>query len=122
MALAGALAIVNLPRTPVDVAQRNQAASLPISLAGYAQQPVGAVDPREQAFFTQFGGSAVKGQYGPHGLMLVQTTSPLRHLHTPDDCLRGIGFRVSYLGAQFTPMPTASIARSRPTTSATASA
>ena len=105
-ALAGALAIVNLPRTPVDVAQRNQPASLPISLAGYAQQPV-ALDPREQAFFTQFGGSAVKGQYGPHGLMLVQTTSPLRHLHTPDDCLRGIGFRVSYLGAQFTPMPTA---------------
>ena len=105
-ALAGALAIVNLPRTPVDVAQRNLAVSLPISLAGFVHQPI-PLEPREQAFFTQFGGSAVKGQYGPHGLMLVRTTSPLRHLHTPDDCLRGIGFRVAYLGAEFSPVPTA---------------
>ena len=105
-ALAGALVIVNLPRTPVDVALREMAASLPVTLAGHAYQPV-ALDPREQAFFAQFGGSAVKGRYGPHGLMLVRTTSPLRHLHTPDDCLRGIGFRVSYLGAQFSPAPTA---------------
>jgi hypothetical protein len=106
MALAGALVIVNLPRTPVDVAQGNLTVSLPITLAGHAHQPV-ALEPREQAFFTQFGGSAVKGQYGPHGLMLVRTTSPLRHLHTPDDCLRGIGFSVSYLGAEFSPVPTA---------------
>ncbi len=105
-ALAGALVIVNLPRTPVDVAQRNPALSLPVTLAGYAQQPV-ALDPRERAFFTQYGGAAVKGQYGPHGLMLVRTTSPLRHLHTPDDCLRGLGFRVAYLGAEFSPTPTA---------------
>jgi exosortase/archaeosortase family protein len=105
-ALAGALIIVHLPRTPVDVAQRNPALALPVTLAGYAQQRV-TLDPREQAFFTQFGGSAVKGQYGPHGLMLVRTTSPLRHLHTPDDCLRGLGFRVAYLGAEFSPTPTA---------------
>jgi exosortase/archaeosortase family protein len=101
-----ALAIVNLPRTPVDVGQRNLAVSLPVTLAGYAQQPV-TLNPREHAFFAQFGGSAVKGQYGPHGLMLVRTTSPLRHLHTPDDCLRGMGFRVTYLGTEFSPAPTA---------------
>jgi exosortase/archaeosortase family protein len=105
-ALAGALVIVNLPRTPVDVAQRNLALALPVTLAGHAQQPV-ALDPREQAFFTQYGGSAAKGQYGPHGLLLVRTTSPLRHLHTPDDCLRGLGFRVAYLGAELAPAPTA---------------
>ncbi len=105
-ALVGALVIVNLPRTPVDVAQRDVGVSLPIVLAGYAQEPV-PLDPREQAFFTQFGGSAAKGQYGPHGLMLVRTTSPLRHLHTPDDCLRGLGFRVAYLGTEFSPTPTA---------------
>ena len=105
-ALAAALVIVNLPRTPVDVAQRNLAVSLPLTLAGYAREPV-ALEPREQAFFAQYGGSAVKGQYGPHGLLLVRTTSPLRHLHTPDDCLRGIGFRVAYLGAEFSPVPTA---------------
>ena len=105
-ALAGALGIVNLPRTPVDVAQRGVAVSLPVTLAGYAQQPV-PLDPREQAFFTQFGGSAAKAQYGPHALMLVRTTSPLRHLHTPDDCLRGLGFHVAYLGTEFVPAPTA---------------
>jgi exosortase/archaeosortase family protein len=105
-ALAGALVIVNLPRTPVDVAQRHLPLELPVTLAGYAQQPV-ALDPREEAFFTQYGGAAVKGQYGPHGLMLVRTTSPLRHLHTPDDCLRGLGFRVAYLGTEYAPTPTA---------------
>lgn len=99
-ALASALAIVNLPRTPFDVAQRNLAVPLPITLAGFAHQPI-PLEPREQAFFTQIGGSAVKG------LMLVRTTSPLRHLHTPGDCLRGIGFRVAYLGAEFSPVPTA---------------
>jgi exosortase/archaeosortase family protein len=105
-ALASALVIVNLPRTPVDVGRRDLVVSLPVSLAGYAGVPV-ALDPREQAFFTQYGGSAAKGQYGPHGLLLVRTTSPLRHLHTPDDCLRGLGFRVAYLGAEFSPAPTA---------------
>jgi exosortase/archaeosortase family protein len=98
VALAGALVIVNLPRTPVDVAQGNLAVSLPITLAGHAYQPV-ALEPREQAFFTQFGGSAVKGQYGPHGLMLVRTTSPLRHLHTPDDCLAKVNRGAVGLGA-----------------------
>jgi exosortase/archaeosortase family protein len=105
-ALAGALVIVSLPRTAVDVAQRDIEVSLPVTLAGYAHRPV-ALDPREQAFFTEFGGSAVKGQYGPHGLMLVRTTSPLRHLHTPDECLRGMGFRVAYLGAELSTAPTA---------------
>jgi exosortase/archaeosortase family protein len=105
-ALAGALVIINLPRKPVDVAQRNLPLSLPVTLAGHAQQPV-VLDPREQAFFTQYGGSAAKGQYGPHGLLLVRTTSPLRHLHTPDDCLRGLGFRVAYFGAELSPAPTA---------------
>jgi len=104
-ALAGALIIVNLPRTPVDVGQRNLDPALPISLAGYAGERV-ALEPREAAFFTQHGGSAVKGQYGPFGLTLVRTTSPLRHLHTPDDCLRGLGFRVTYLGTEFSPVPT----------------
>ncbi|HWE19584.1 MAG TPA: exosortase T [Hyphomicrobiaceae bacterium] len=105
-AFAGALAIVNLPRTPADVAQRYLAVSLPITLAGHAREPV-ALNPREQAFFAQYGGAAAKAQYGPHGLLLVRTTSPLRHLHTPDDCLRGIGFRVVYLGTEFAPVATA---------------
>jgi exosortase/archaeosortase family protein len=106
VAFAGALVIVNLPRTPVDVARRELAMELPLTLAGHARRPV-ALDPREQAFFEQFGGWAAKATYGLHTLMLVRTTSPLRHLHTPDDCLRGLGFRVTYLGTRFTPSPTA---------------
>src|SRR5262245_31459002 len=105
-ALAGALVIVNLPRTPVDVARREVASALPLTLAGHARRPV-VLEPRERAFFEQFGGWAAKATYGPHTLMLVRTTSPLRHLHTPDDCLRGLGFRVTYLGTRFTPSPTA---------------
>ena len=105
-ALAGAVVIVNLPRMPVDVARREAAIALPLSLAGHARRPV-ALDPREQAFFEQFGGWAAKATYGPHTLMLVRTTSPLRHLHTPDDCLRGLGFRVTYLGTRFIPSATA---------------
>lgn len=39
--------------------------------------------------------------------MLVNTSSPLRHLHGPEDCLRGLGYQVDYLGAVFEPLPTA---------------
>jgi exosortase/archaeosortase family protein len=106
VAIAGALVIVNLPRTPVDVARREVAMELPLTLAAHARRPV-ALEPRERAFFEQFGGWAAKATYGPHTLMLVRTTSPLRHLHTPDDCLRGLGFRVTYLGTRFTPVPVA---------------
>ena len=38
---------------------------------------------------------------------LVQTTSPLRHLHSPEDCLRGLGYDVTFLGTRFAPVPTA---------------
>ena len=32
---------------------------------------------------------------------------PLRHLHGPDECLRGAGFDVAYLGTSLSPLPTA---------------
>jgi hypothetical protein len=62
---------------------------------------------RERAYFEQYGGAAAKAAYGPFALMLARTTSPLRHLHAPDECLRGLGYRVEYLGMSFTPLPTA---------------
>ena len=40
-------------------------------------------------------------------LTLVETSSPLRHLHAPDDCLRGLGYEVTFLGTRFEPVPTA---------------
>jgi exosortase/archaeosortase family protein len=104
--LVAALAIVNLPRSPMDVARAAAPAALPLSINGYMRQPV-ALSSREEAFFTRFGGWAAKAEYGPHGLLMTRTTSPLRHLHAPEDCLRGLGFEVAYLGAAFEPVPAA---------------
>ena len=105
-ALAMALVVVNLPRTPLDAARAAAPAALPLSIDGDLARPV-ALSPREQAFFTRYGGWAAKAEYGVHGLLLTRTTSPLRHLHAPEDCLRGLGFQVQYLGAAFEPVPTA---------------
>ncbi|HUS54763.1 MAG TPA: exosortase T [Thermohalobaculum sp.] len=98
--------IVSLPRTALDVARAAEPAILPLTIDGH-QRNVVPLSAREQQFFTQFGGSAAKAEYGPHGLLVTRTTSPLRHLHAPDDCLRGLGFDVEYLGAVFEPVPTA---------------
>ncbi len=101
-----ALVITSLPRTALDVSAPAIARSLPVSLHGHLKKSVELTD-RERAFFNQFGGWSAKGEYGPHGLMLVNTSSPLRHLHGPEDCLRGLGYEVEYLGAVFEPFPTA---------------
>ena len=104
--LGAAGMIVNLPRTAMDVARAAEAVELPLAIEGYQRRPV-PLSTREEQFFTQFGGWAAKAEYGPHGLLVTRTTSPLRHLHAPDDCLRGLGFEVQYLGAVFEPIPTA---------------
>lgn len=105
-ALAGAVVVVSLPRKPVDIAAPAPAVEAPIWILGLRAEPR-PVEPREADYFLQFGGSAVKAAYGPHGLMLVKTSSPLRHLHTPDECMRGMGFSVQYGGMTFAPVPTA---------------
>lgn len=105
-ALVAALAITGLPRTALDVTAPASARALPSSLSGHVRHSV-ALTERERAFFNQFGGWSAKAEYGPHGLMLVNTSSPLRHLHGPEDCLRGLGYQVEYLGAVFEPLPTA---------------
>jgi len=105
-ALATALVIVSLPRKAVDVTHAAKPVELPLVLDG-ASRTDQALTTREAAFFTQFGGSAAKAAYGANGLMVTRTSSPLRHLHTPDDCLRGLGFAVDYVGASFAPVPTA---------------
>lgn len=105
-ALAGAVVIVNLPRRPIDAARQDASLAVPATIAGVAAAGV-ALTPLEQAYFTQYGGAAVKASYGAHNLLMVRTTSPLRHLHAPDECLRGIGFAVTYLGMDFAQVPTA---------------
>jgi exosortase/archaeosortase family protein len=106
VALVLALTIVNLPRRPIDVARRDTSLAAPAWIMGERGEPQ-ALLPQETAYFTQHGGAAVKASYGPHNLLLVRTTSPLRHLHAPDECLRGLGYSVAYLGLAFDPVPTA---------------
>ncbi|TYC65236.1 exosortase T [Stappia sp. BW2] len=104
--LSLAFFIVSLPRQALDVSSSTRPQSLPLTLAG----EVGideALLPIEEQYFQQYGGHAQKRRYGPMALTLVHTSSPLRHLHAPDDCLRGLGFDVTFLGSRFEPVPTA---------------
>lgn len=101
-----ALAVVAAPRRAVDVAARDISISAPTRI-GDARAIALPLTDRERAYFEQYGGAAVKASYGQHALLLTRTTSPLRHLHAPDECLRGLGFAVSYLGMRFEPAPTA---------------
>lgn len=101
-----ALGIVTAPRTALDVAPRDVSISAPVRIGDLSAMALPLTD-RERAYFEQFGGAAVKAAYGPFALMLARTTSPLRHLHAPDECLRGLGYQVSYLGMSFEPIATA---------------
>jgi exosortase/archaeosortase family protein len=98
--------IVLAPRTPVDVAAADIETVLPERVGAYRARSL-ALAPRERAYFEQYGGSAAKAAYGPFALLLVRTNAPLRHLHAPDACLGGMGFKVDYLGLRFEPIPTA---------------
>jgi hypothetical protein len=78
----------------------------PANLAGYGAAPA-LLSNQEQGYFTRYGGTAQRTHYGPFTLLLVRTTSPLRHLHAPDVCLAGAGHEVRYLTSRFTNVPTA---------------
>ena len=104
--LAVALVIVNLPRKAIDVARRSISIELPQHLAGLTSRPV-ALLAKEKAYFLKYGGAAQKASYGPHQLLVVRTSAPLRHLHAPDECLRGLGMSVQYLGVRHDPVPSA---------------
>ncbi|MEM1045423.1 MAG: exosortase T [Pseudomonadota bacterium] len=101
-----ALVIVGLPRQALDVSRTLAAVALPSALDGAIRrsEPLSAI---ERAYFETFGGTAQKANYGPMGMTIVQTTSPLRHLHGPDECLRGLGYSVTFIGTRFEPVPTA---------------
>ena len=101
-----AVAIVALPHRPLDVVSADLSVELPGRIGGALAVPV-ALNPTERAYFTRFGGFAAKASYGANGLLVVRTTSPLRHIHAPEDCLRGLGFEVEYLGIDRDPLPTA---------------
>jgi len=104
--LAVALLIVNLPARPVDVARAMPPPTLPAALGEWTSSPL-PLTAVEQAYFTRYGGAAARAEYGPHGLLLVSTSAPLRHLHAPDECLRGSGHDVRYVGVRRGALPTA---------------
>ncbi|WP_420335747.1 exosortase T [Roseibium sp.] len=104
--LSLALVIVSLPRQALDVSAAAEPQPLPLSIDGEygIDEPL---LPVERSYFEQYGGHAQKRRYGALSMTLVHTTSPLRHLHAPDDCLRGLGYEVKFLGTRFAPVPTA---------------
>ena len=101
-----ALTTVNLQRQALDVQKASPMKNLPMMLNNQYAQPIALLE-KEKAYFTQFGGDARKAIYGDRQLLLSKTSSPLRHLHAPDECLRGLGFEVSYLGTIDQPINTA---------------
>jgi exosortase/archaeosortase family protein len=106
VSLALATFAVSLPRKPVDISANNLAIEAPAWIEDIRAEPR-QISPREAEYFVQYGGSAAKAAYGPFSVMLVKTSSPLRHLHAPDECLRGMGFTVHYDGTTFSPVPSA---------------
>ncbi len=101
-----AVVIVSLPRTAIDVSSTDISIELPPYIGGEYASPVPLL-LQEQVYFTKYGGTAKKAQYGNHNLMLVRTSAPLRHLHAPPECLRGLGFDVEYIGVNYATIPTA---------------
>lgn len=89
--------IVSVPPQPLDVARPQPAPRLPDRIGVFAALP-GALTDREQSYFTRYGGGAARAAYGPFGLLVVSTSAPLRHLHSPEECLAGSGHAVRYLG------------------------
>ena len=98
--------IVSLPRTPIDVARPGIKISLPMMIDNH-EGISSPLLPKEKIYFTQYGGAAAKALYGNNGLLVIQTSSPLRHLHSPDECLRGLGFEVQHIGISYDTIPTA---------------
>lgn len=101
-----ATAIVSLTPRPTDVSGPVIATPMPAQLLGHRSAPV-PLSAQEAQYFATYGGTAKKAQFGPMGVTYVTTTSPLRHLHSPDVCLSGLGFEVTFRGTRYEPVPTA---------------
>jgi len=101
-----ALFVVNIPKKARDVSIKNIEIALPMVISNQFAIDV-PLQNQEKIYFTQYGGSAKKAKYGQQNLMIVKTSAPLRHLHSPEDCLRGLGMDVEYRGIYYSPIPTA---------------
>lgn len=99
-----ACAVALAPARPIDVSHAPATMHLPTSLDGAIGETV-ALRDIERLYFERYGGHAEKRVYRSasgetHGVLLVQTSAPLRHLHEPDLCLSAAGHRVTRLGVR----------------------
>jgi exosortase/archaeosortase family protein len=101
-----AMVIINLPTYPIDVARKIESPILP-NFIGEFPAVHGSLSPNEQKFFTQYGGGSAKASYGQFGLLLVSTSAPLRHLHTPMECLGSEGHKIRYVISTYGRLPAA---------------
>ena len=104
--LAGSLVIVSMKADPVDVSTSVTPPILPTQIQGFVAQDVPLTN-MEASYFQTYGGQAQKVQFGPMGLNVVSTRAPLRHLHAPEICLRGLGYTVRFLGTRYEGVPSA---------------
>ena len=102
----GAVAITMLPGNPIDVGRTVRTTQVPSRLLGAIGDPQ-PLSEQERIYFTRYGGAATKTLYGEQALLVVSTSSPLRHLHGPEECLTGAGHEVHLVGADHTVIPTA---------------
>ncbi|MEM8793456.1 MAG: exosortase T [Pseudomonadota bacterium] len=105
LAVLASIAIVQAPKRPVDQSAPVTERPLPAQLMGFRAAEIPLTE-MEALYFATYGGTATKAQYGPLGLNVVRTGSPLRHLHSPATCLLGMGFDVRFLGTRYDPVPT----------------
>ena len=96
-----AFVIHTIEPRPVDATSEMPAPQLPHYVAGFTARPV-PLTGQELEYFAKYGGAAARAAYGPYGLLLVTTASPLRHLHDPSVCLGGMGFDVALIGTDHT--------------------
>ncbi len=101
-----ALLALLVPARPVDVSAPFPDLRLPHSMGGAVgvELPLSA---REAAAYTAHGGSAVRARYSDHSVLIVRTSSPLRHLHAPEECMTALGARVERLGVSNDNLPSA---------------
>ncbi len=92
-----ALLVGAIQPRPVDASPTLAVPEMPWVAAGFLRESAPLTD-QEQTYFTRYGGGADRAAYGPYGLLLVSTASPLRHLHDPLICLRGAGLNAHLLG------------------------
>lgn len=104
IALCAAVMILCAPRTAWDVSNSVQMPNMPRNVLGQRLEDHD-LSALEQVYFQTYGGMARKTSYGPMGVTVVRTTSPLRHLHSPEECLKGLGFDVQFIGTNHQDWP-----------------